>query len=99
MEKDFLTGHSGMFSNMDVLSYSLASITFGLLAVLVATRYLRRGVDRALALAATVTAIWASSIVSQSLWGYPGFNLRYLIELLRDAAWIYLLFALLKDGL
>ena len=84
---------------MDVLSYSLASITFGLLAVLVATRYLRRGVDRALALAATVTAIWAGSLVSQSLWGYPGFNIRYLIELVRDAAWIYLLFALLKDGL
>jgi len=88
-----------MFSNMDVLSYSLAAVTFGLLTILIATRYLRRGVDRALALAAAVTAIWASSLVSQSLWGYPGFNLRYLIELLRDAAWIYLLFALLKDGL
>lgn len=88
-----------MFSNMGVLSYSLAAITFGLLAMLVATRYLRRGVDRALALAAAVTAIWAASLVSQSLWGYPGFNLRYLIELLRDASWIYLLFALLKDGL
>ena len=88
-----------MFSNMDVLSYSLAAITFGLLAILVATRYLRRGVDRALALASTVTAIWAGSLVSQSLWGHPGFNLRYLIELLRDATWIYLLFALLKDGL
>ncbi|HCA36466.1 MAG TPA: PEP-CTERM system histidine kinase PrsK, partial [Gammaproteobacteria bacterium] len=88
-----------MFSNMDVLSYSLAAITFGLLAILVAARYLRRGVDRALALASTVTAVWACSLVSQSIWGYPGFNLRYLIELLRDAAWIYLLFALLKDGL
>ncbi len=84
---------------MDVLSYSLAAITFGLLAILVATRYLRRGVDRALALAAAVTAIWASSLVSQSLWGNPGFELRYLIELLRDASWIYLLFTLLKDGL
>jgi len=84
---------------MDVLSYSLAAITFGLLAVLVATRYLRRGVDRALALATAVTAVWASAIVSQSIWGYPGFNVRYLIELVRDAAWIYLLFALLKDGL
>lgn len=88
-----------MFSNMDVLSYSLASITFGLLTILVAARYLRRGVDRALALASSISAIWALSLVSQSLWGYPGFNLRYLIELLRDAAWIYLLFALLKDGL
>lgn len=88
-----------MFSNMDVLSYSLAAITFGLLAILVATRYLRRGVDRALALASTVTAVWALALVSQSIWGYPGFNVRYLIELLRDASWIYLLFALLKDRL
>jgi putative PEP-CTERM system histidine kinase len=88
-----------MFSNMDVLSYSLAAITFGLLGLLVVARYLRRGVDRALALAAFVSALWALAIVSQSLWGWPGFNIRYLIELIRDAAWIYLLFALLKDGL
>jgi putative PEP-CTERM system histidine kinase len=88
-----------MFSNMDVLSYSLAAITFGLLGLLVVARYLRRGVDRALALAAFVSALWALAIVSQSLWGHPGFNIRYLIELIRDAAWIYLLFALLKDGL
>ncbi len=88
-----------MFSNMDVLSYSLAAITFGLLGILVAARYLRRGVDRALALAAFVSALWALAIVSQSLWGHPGFNIRYLTELVRDAAWIYLLIALLKDGL
>ena len=88
-----------MFSNMDVLSYSLAAVTFGLLTILVVSRYLRRGVDRALALAATVSMIWAATIVSQSLWGQPGFNIRYLVELLRDASWIYLLFALLKDGL
>lgn len=83
---------------MGVLSYSLAAITFGLLAILVAMRYLRRNTDKALVLAATVTSIWAASLVSQSLWGYPGFNLRYLIELVRDGAWIYLLFALLKGG-
>lgn len=88
-----------MFNNMDVLSYSLAAITFGLLGILVAARYLRRGVDRALAVAAFVSAVWALAIFSQSLWGHPGFNIRYLIELIRDAAWIYLLFALLKDGL
>jgi putative PEP-CTERM system histidine kinase len=87
-----------MFSNMGVLSYSLAAITFGLLAILVAMRYLRRNTDKALVLAATVTSIWAASLVSQSLWGYPGFNLRYLIELVRDGAWIYLLFALLNGG-
>ncbi|MAM88627.1 MAG: PEP-CTERM system histidine kinase PrsK [unclassified Hahellaceae] len=88
-----------MFSNMDVLSYSLAAITFGLLGVLIATRYLRRGVDRALALAAVMTSVWAFTLVSQSLWGHPGFNFRYLVELVRDGSWIYLLFVLLKDSL
>ncbi|MAZ05485.1 XrtA/PEP-CTERM system histidine kinase PrsK [Marinobacter sp. SS8-8] len=88
-----------MFSNMDVLSYSLAAITFGLLGILVAAHHLRRGVDRALAFAAATSALWALAIVSQSLWGHPGFNVRYLTELVRDAAWVYLLFALLKDGL
>lgn len=88
-----------MFSNMDVLSYSLAAVTFGLLGVLVATRYLRRGVDRALTLASVMTSVWALTLVSQSLWGHPGFNFRYLVELSRDASWIYLLFVLLKDGL
>src|SRR5690606_26430187 len=43
-------------------------------------------------------ALWASVLVTQSLWGSPGFFTRYLLELLRDTAWILLLFAMLRDG-
>jgi putative PEP-CTERM system histidine kinase len=85
-------------NDFSVFSHSAAALTFGLLSILVAARYLRRDVDRALFLAAMVTTLWALALVSQSLWGFPGFFTRYLLELLRDAAWITLLFAMLRDA-
>lgn len=87
-----------MFRDLSVISHGAAAAVFAVLAVLVATRYLRRDIDRALFLAATVTALWASVLVTQSLWGLPGFFTRYLLELLRDTAWILLLFSMLRDG-
>jgi len=87
-----------MFRDLSVISHGAAAAVFAVLAVLVATRYLRRDIDRALFLAAIVTALWASVLVTQSLWGAPGFFTRYLLELLRDTAWLLLLFAMLRDG-
>ncbi|WP_226610762.1 XrtA/PEP-CTERM system histidine kinase PrsK [Marinobacter nauticus] len=87
-----------MFRDLSVISHGAAAAVFAVLAVLVATRYLRRDIDRALFLAANVTALWASVLVTQSLWGSPGFFTRYLLELLRDTAWLLLLFAMLRDG-
>ncbi len=87
-----------MLSNFSVISHSTAAIAFLLLSILVATRYLRRDADRALLLAAIVSTIWATAIVVQSVWGGPGFELRYLLELLRDATWITLLFTMLRDA-
>jgi len=87
-----------MFSDLSVISYGTSAIVFAVLSTLVATRYLRRELDRALFLAAFVTTLWASALVSQSLWGKPGFFIRYLLELLRDTAWLLLLFALLRDS-
>lgn len=87
-----------MLSDLSLISHGAAAIAFGLLTILVATRYLRRDVDRALFVAALATTIWASALVSQSLWGVPGFIPRYIIELLRDGAWITLLFALLRNA-
>ncbi|MFV8571109.1 XrtA/PEP-CTERM system histidine kinase PrsK [Marinobacter sp. SBS5] len=86
-----------MFSDLSVISYGASAIVFAVLSTLVATRYLRRELDRALFFAAFVTTLWASALVSQSLWGEPGFFIRYLLELLRDTAWLLLLFALLRD--
>ncbi|MCM0611843.1 PEP-CTERM system histidine kinase PrsK [Marinobacter sediminum] len=87
-----------MLSNFSLISHAAAAITFGLLSILLAARYLRRDVDRALFLAALVTTLWSSALVTQSLWGFPGFFIRYLLELLRYAAWILLLFAILRDA-
>ncbi|MDK9557696.1 PEP-CTERM system histidine kinase PrsK [Marinobacter sp. M216] len=87
-----------MLSDFSVISHVAAALTFGLLAILVATRYVRRDVDRALFLAAIVTTLWSSALVMQSLLGYPGFFIRYLLELLRYAAWIILLFAMLRNA-
>lgn len=87
-----------MLSDFSLISHASAALAFGLLSILVATRYLRRDVDRALFLAALVTTLWSTALVSQSVLGTPGFFVRYLLELLRDAAWIALLFAMLRNA-
>ncbi|WP_322003410.1 XrtA/PEP-CTERM system histidine kinase PrsK [Marinobacter alexandrii] len=87
-----------MLSDFSVISHIAAALTFGLLAVLVVTRYTRRDIDRALFLAAIVTTLWSSALVIQSFWGFPSFFIRYLLELLRYSAWILLLFAMLRNS-
>lgn len=87
-----------MLNNFSLISHSTAAIVFGLLSLLIATRYLRRDIDRSLLLAALVSVLWAGSLVTQNLWGEPGFFIRYMLELVRDAAWITVLFALLRDS-
>jgi len=87
-----------MFRDLSVISYGASAAVFAVLSVMVATRYLRRDLDRALFLASFVTTLWASVLVTQSLWGHPGFFTRYMLELLRDTAWLLLLFAILRDS-
>ncbi|OZB07922.1 MAG: histidine kinase, partial [Marinobacter sp. 34-60-7] len=87
-----------MFRDLSVISYGTAAALFAVLSVMVATRYLRRDLDRALFLAAVVSTLWSATLVAQSIWGHPGFFTRYLLELLRDSAWILLLFAMLRDS-
>ena len=87
-----------MFRALSVISYGTAAALFAVLSVMVATRYLRRDLDRALFLAAVVSTLWSATLVAQSIWGHPGFFTRYLLELLRDSAWILLLFAMLRDS-
>lgn len=87
-----------MVTNLSVISHSAAVLAYLLLAILIAGKYLRRDVDRTMLMAALVSAIWAFSLVSQSVWQQPGFFIRYILELLRDAAWIAVLLALLRDA-
>ncbi|WP_336366647.1 XrtA/PEP-CTERM system histidine kinase PrsK [Marinobacter sp. C2H3] len=86
-----------MLSDFSLISHGAAALAYALLATLVATRYLRRDSDRALLLATLVSALWAAAMMAQSLWALPGFTIRYLLELLRDATWIVLLLALFRD--
>jgi putative PEP-CTERM system histidine kinase len=37
-------------------------------------------------------------MITQTVWQQPNFVVRYLLELLRDAAWVVVLFALLRDA-
>jgi len=87
-----------MLNDLSLISHATAAIAYALLAGLVATRYLRRDIDRSIFLAALVSVIWASSMITQTLWQQPNFLVRYLLELLRDAAWIVVLLALLRDA-
>ena len=87
-----------MLNDLSLISHATAAVAYALLAGLVATRYLRRDIDRSIFLAAVVSSLWAMSLVTQSLWQQPTFFLRYLLELLRDAAWVTVLFALLRDA-
>ncbi|MBE0487212.1 XrtA/PEP-CTERM system histidine kinase PrsK [Marinobacter sp.] len=87
-----------MLRDLSVISHGAAAAVFAVLSVMIATRYLRRDIDRALFLASLVTTFWAATLVAQGIWGQPGFFVRYLLELLRDTAWVLLLFAMLRDS-
>jgi putative PEP-CTERM system histidine kinase len=87
-----------MLRDPGIISYGSAAALYAVLAVLVASRYLRRNTDRALFLAAIISSLWGATVVAQSLSGHPGFLVRYLVELLRDSVWILLLFAILRNA-
>ncbi|MDX5298990.1 MAG: PEP-CTERM system histidine kinase PrsK, partial [Gammaproteobacteria bacterium] len=84
--------------SFSALSHGIAALSFFLLAALLGKGYLRRNTDRTLFVATLVSIAWASSIATQALWSVPPFIFRYVLELVRDALWIMVLFALIKDS-
>ena len=81
-----------------VVSHLAAAIVYALLAGFTFRRYLRRSTDRAVFIAASLTVLWALLVAFQGIWEWPNFTIRYLAELARDAAWILVLFALIRDA-
>ena len=76
-------------------SHLIAAITYLLLALFIANRYLRRITDRSLLAASLATLVWLSVLTAQTL-GYDiPFYIRYTCELIRNAAWFDVLYALL----
>ncbi|NWO07965.1 MAG: PEP-CTERM system histidine kinase PrsK [Alteromonadaceae bacterium] len=87
-----------MLRDPGIISYGLAVALYAMLSAMVAVRYLRRNIDRALLVAALVSCLWALLIAGQALTGGPNVALRYLFEVLRDGAWILLLLAILHTA-
>ncbi|KZY31638.1 MULTISPECIES: XrtA/PEP-CTERM system histidine kinase PrsK [unclassified Oleiphilus] len=77
------------------ISNSIGLLAFLLLAVFIASKYLRRSVDRSLLLAALASSLWMGALVAQGLGFDVPFYLRYTFELIRNAAWFDVLYALL----
>lgn len=81
-----------------VVSHFTAALVYLMLAGLTARHYLRRNTDRALCVAALLSTLWSLLLVSQQLTGWPSFTLRFLAELIRNGAWVWVLLALILDS-
>ena len=91
----YLTRPFSMDISFSTISHIIGASTYLLLALFIANRYLRRITDRSLLAASLATFIWLSILVAQTL-GYDiPFYIRYTCELIRNAAWFDVLYALL----
>tara|TARA_R110001592_G_scaffold341474_1_gene630542 strand:- start:13615 stop:15678 length:2064 start_codon:yes stop_codon:yes gene_type:complete len=77
------------------LSHSIGAVSFVLLAFFLVNKRLRRQSDRALLVAAIASIIWLSAMIGQSLNYDIPFYVRYTLELVRNAAWFDVLYAML----
>ena len=81
------------------ISNSVGAIAFILLAIFIANKRLRRQSDRSLLIASIATTIWLAAMVGQSLELDIPYYVRYTLELIRNAAWFDVLYALLGSSL
>ncbi|OZG73405.1 histidine kinase [Hahella sp. CCB-MM4] len=77
------------------ISHATGALVYLLIMGLLAQGYLRRLTDRALLAACLLTSVWLGVIASQQAFNAPSFFIRYTFEILRNAAWIGVLFVLL----
>lgn len=84
---------------MDIPFGTLSHLTgFGiyfLVSAFIAKSYLRRNTDRSLFVASLVTCLWLGVLAFQAHYNTPPFYIRYSVEILRNAAWFGVLYALL----
>lgn len=81
------------------ISHSIGVIAFTLLAIFIANKRLRRKTDRSLLIASLASIIWLSVMAAQSLEVDIPYYVRYTLELIRNAAWFDVLYALLGSSL
>ena len=75
-------------------SHVLCAVAFAVLALLLLTRWKSNANARATAVAALLTAAWATSVALDMLAGPHAVLASELLELCRDAGWTYLLIVL-----
>ncbi|MFT6030486.1 MAG: putative PEP-CTERM system histidine kinase [Oleiphilaceae bacterium] len=77
------------------ISHSIGAASYILLAIYIANKHLRRQSDRSLLVAAIATIIWLTAMMGQSLDFNIPYYIRYTLELIRNAAWFDVLYAML----
>ncbi|MFD2228553.1 XrtA/PEP-CTERM system histidine kinase PrsK [Alkalimarinus sediminis] len=77
------------------LSHSVGFSIYFLVSAFIAKSYLRRNTDRSLFIASLITCLWLGVLAYQSYYDTPPFYIRYSVEILRNAAWFGVLYALL----
>jgi len=77
------------------LSHFSGFCIYFLVSAYIAKTYLRRNTDRSLFLASVMTCLWLGVLAYQSHYNVPAFYIRYSLEILRNAAWFGVLYALL----
>src|SRR3989338_3510122 len=87
-----------MSIDFSTISHGTGTLAFVLLSVYILHRYLRRNMDRALLVAAVFSSLWLAALCLQSLGYTIDFYVRYSLELVRNAAWFGVLYALLGIG-
>ncbi|MEQ8516181.1 MAG: PEP-CTERM system histidine kinase PrsK, partial [Chromatocurvus sp.] len=85
-----------MLSNISLLTYGLAGIAFALISALLLVRWQVKPLGPSLATACALTAAWAFTIALGTLPEFPPLRLIRVVELLRNAAWLFFLLQLLS---
>ena len=81
--------------NFLTLSHSVGAIAYLLLSLYIASKHLRRATDRTLFVASLCSATWLTVLALQGSDIAVPFYIRYTFELVRNAAWFGVLYALL----
>ena len=77
------------------LSHFIGFCIYLLVTAFIAKSYLRRNTDRSLFIATLMTCLWLGVLAYQAYYNNPPFYIRYSFEILRNAAWFGVLYALL----
>jgi hypothetical protein len=77
------------------ISHGIGAVSYILLATLIVNKHLKRRSDRSLLVATIATIVWLTAMIGQSLDFNIPFYIRYTLELIRNAAWFDVLYAML----